>query len=242
MIMSAHNSIKSLDQVSSDAPQPTVGPDDAQTKSQYPDDSQASQGVVTKRLKPGERRIQILQTLALMLEQPTQERVTTATLAAKLGLSEAALYRHFASKAQMFEGLIEFIEESVYHLIGQISEREGSPEGKQQKIITVVLQFAQKNPGMARVMVGDALLTENERLMSRMNHFFDRIESSLRQLLRESSVVKASPTPSVEANQRAALLVSFLQGRLQRFVRSGFKKSALEHLEANLGVIVGNQP
>ena len=92
---------------------------------------------------------------------------------------------------------------------------------------------------MARVMVGDALLTENERLMSRMNHFFDRIESSLRQVLREAAVVKSSPTPTLEANQRAALLVCFLQGRLQRFVRSGFKKSALEHLEANLSVLVG---
>ena len=239
MIMPAPNSIPSVDQDLSDASPHPVGHAGPHAEVPAQDASQDSQSVGTKRLKPGERRIQILQTLAGMLEQPTQERVTTATLAAKLALSEAALYRHFASKAQMFEGLIEFIEESIYHLIGQISEREGSAEGKQQKIVTVVLQFAQKNPGMARVMVGDALLTENERLMSRMNHFFDRIESSLRQVLRESSAVKASSTPSVETNQRAALLVSFLQGRLQRFVSSGFKKSALDHLEANLAVLVG---
>ena len=240
--MPAQNSIPRVDQESSDASAHSVdhaGPHaEVSAHDVSHDASHDSQSAGTKRLKPGERRVQILQTLAGMLEQPTQERVTTATLAAQLGLSEAALYRHFASKAQMFEGLIEFIEESIHHLIGQISEREGSSEGKQQKIVTVVLQFAQKNPGMARVMVGDALLTENERLMSRMNHFFDRIESSLRQVLRESSAVKASSTPSVEANQRAALLVSFLQGRLQRFVRSGFKKSALEHLEANLAVLV----
>jgi TetR/AcrR family transcriptional regulator len=239
MIMPAQNSIPSVDQDLSDASPHPVGHAGPHAEVPAQDASQDSQSVGTKRLKPGERRIQILQTLAGMLEQPTQERVTTATLAAKLALSEAALYRHFASKAQMFEGLIEFIEESIYHLIGQISEREGSAEGKQQKIVTVVLQFAQKNPGMARVMVGDALLTENERLMSRMNHFFDRIESSLRQVLREAAVVKSSPTPTLEANQRAALLVCFLQGRLQRFVRSGFKKSALEHLEANLSVLVG---
>jgi len=239
MIMPAQNSIPSVDQDLSDASPHPVGHAGPHAEVPAQDVSHDSQSVGTKRLKPGERRIQILQTLAGMLEQPTQERVTTATLAAKLALSEAALYRHFASKAQMFEGLIEFIEESIYHLIGQISEREGSAEGKQQKIVTVVLQFAQKNPGMARVMVGDALLTENERLMSRMNHFFDRIESSLRQVLREAAVVKASPTPTLEANQRAALLVCFLQGRLQRFVRSGFKKSALEHLEANLSMLVG---
>ena len=234
--MTAPNSISGVDPQASTPAAPSASGQPA-AQEQVPPPALATG---TKRLKPGERRIQILQTLAVMLEQPTQERVTTATLAAKLGLSEAALYRHFASKAQMFEGLIEFIEESIYHLIGQISERDGSPESKQQKVLTVVLQFAQKNPGMARVMVGDALLTENERLISRMNHFFDRIESSLRQILRESSVVRASPTPTLEANQRAALLVSFLQGRLQRYVRSGFKKSALEHLEAHLGVLVGH--
>ena len=163
-----------------------------------------------KRLKPGERRIQILETLALMLEQPGSERVTTASLAAKLGVSEAALYRHFASKAQMFEGLIDFIEESVYHLVSQIVAREGEGMQKAQRMVAMLLQFAEKNPGMVRVMVGDALLLENDRLHQRMNHFFDRIESSLRQVIRESSWAQASSTPTVATQQRASLWVSFL--------------------------------
>jgi len=187
-----------------------------------------------KRLKPGERRIQILETLALMLEQPGSERVTTASLAAKLGVSEAALYRHFASKAQMFEGLIDFIEESVYHLLSQIAAREGEGMQKAQRMVAMLLQFAEKNPGMARVMVGDALLLENDRLHQRVNHFFDRIESSLRQVIKESNWANASSTPTVVTQQRASVLVSFLIGRMHRFVRSGFKRLPTEHLEASL--------
>ena len=127
-----------------------------------------------KRPKPGERRVQILQTLASMLEQPGAERITTAALAARLEVSEAALYRHFASKAQMFEGLIEFIESSVFTLVNQIVEREPAGSAQAQKILTVLLQFGEKNPGMTRVMVGDALVFEHERLLTRMNQFFDR--------------------------------------------------------------------
>ena len=193
-----------------------------------------------KRLKPGERRIQILETLALMLEQPGSERVTTASLAAKLGVSEAALYRHFASKAQMFEGLIEFIEESVYHLVSQIVAREGEGMQKAQRMVAMLLQFAEKNPGMVRVMVGDALLLENDRLHQRMNHFFDRIESSLRQVIRESSWAQASSTPTVATQQRASLWVSFLIGRMHRFVRSGFKRLPTEHLEASLAQLLAD--
>src|SRR6218665_3247902 len=129
---------------------------------------------VRKRPKPGERRIQILQALAAMLQEPGAERITTAALAARLSVSEAALYRHFASKAQMFEGLIEFIETSVFTLVNQIHERETEPVVQVQKMLTVLLQFAEKNPGMARVMVGDALVFENERLLTRMNQFFER--------------------------------------------------------------------
>lgn len=191
-----------------------------------------------KRLKPGERRIQILQTLALMLEQPGSERVTTAALAAKLGVSEAALYRHFASKAQMFEGLIDFIEESVYHLVSQMVAREGDGLQKAQRILVMVLQFAEKNPGMARLMVGDALLLENDRLSQRINHFFDRMESSLRQVIRESAWAQASATPTVATQQRASVWVSFLMGRLHRFVRSGFKRLPSEHLEASLAQLM----
>ena len=193
---------------------------------------------VRKRPKPGERRVQILQALATMLEQPGAERITTAALAAKLDVSEAALYRHFASKAQMFEGLIEFIESSVFTLINQIMERDADAVQKAARMVTVVLQFGEKNPGMTRVMVGDALVFENERLQQRMNQFFDRIESSLRQVLRDGAQAQQSATPTVDAQVRAALLVSFVQGRLQRHARSGFKRSALEHLEASLGLML----
>ena len=191
-----------------------------------------------KRMKPGERRAQILEMLATMLEQPGAERITTALLASKLDVSEAALYRHFASKAQMFEGLIEFIESSVFTLINQIMERDADAAQKAARMVTVVLQFGEKNPGMTRVMVGDALVFENERLQQRMNQFFDRIESSLRQVLRDAAQAQQSATPTVDAQVRAALLVSFVQGRLQRHARSGFKRSALEHLEASLALML----
>ncbi|MCV2363215.1 nucleoid occlusion factor SlmA [Paucibacter sp. DJ1R-11] len=190
-----------------------------------------------KRPRPGERRVQILQTLAGMLEQPGADRVTTAALAAKLDVSEAALYRHFASKAQMFEGLIEFIEGSVFSLVNQIIEREGSGTVQAQKIVAVLLQFGERNPGMTRVMVGDALVYENERLVARMNQFFDRIESSLRQVLRAAAEANGSSTPTVEANAQASVLVSFVIGRLQRYARSGFKRSPIEQMEAALRML-----
>ncbi|RYY94178.1 MAG: nucleoid occlusion factor SlmA [Comamonadaceae bacterium] len=188
-----------------------------------------------KRPKPGERRVQILQALATMLEQPGAERITTAALAARLEVSEAALYRHFASKAQMFEGLIEFIEQSVFTLINQIAERE--PEGPPQaaRIVAMLVQFAEKNPGMTRVMVGDALVFENERLQQRMNQFFDKVEASLRQCLRGDA---EAATPTVDAQVRASVLTAFMVGRLQRFARSGFKRLPSEHLEASLARIL----
>ncbi|MBT9458062.1 MAG: nucleoid occlusion factor SlmA [Burkholderiaceae bacterium] len=192
-----------------------------------------------KRPKPGERRVQILQTLASMLEQPGAERITTAALAAALQVSEAALYRHFASKAQMFEGLIEFIETSIFTLVNQISEREASGLAQAQKIVSVLLQFGERNPGMTRVMVGDALVFENERLVLRMNQFFDRIESSLRQSLRLAAEASGSTTPTVQANMQASVLVSFVLGRLQRYARSGFKRSPTEQLDAALGMMIG---
>ena len=190
-----------------------------------------------KRPKPGERRIQILQTLAGMLEQPGAERITTAALAAKLDVSEAALYRHFASKAQMFEGLIEFIESSVFTLVNQIGERESDGAVQVRKVLTVLLQFGEKNPGMTRVMVGDALVFENERLLARMNQFFDRIESQLRQSLRSAAEAAGSATPTVDANARASALTAFAVGRLHRYARSGFKRSPTEHLDAALGLL-----
>ena len=191
-----------------------------------------------KRPKPGERRVQILQALATMLEQPGAERITTAALAARLDVSEAALYRHFASKAQMFEGLIEFIEQSVFTLVNQITEREpGAHESpadagvrQSAKIVAMLLQFAEKNPGMTRVMVGDALVFENDRLQQRMNQFFDKVESSLKQCLRSPDAA----TPTVDAQVRASVLTAFTVGRLQRFARSGFKRAPSEHLDASL--------
>jgi len=206
---------------------PLPGPDDAA-------DSEPSTAPARKRPRPGERRVQILQTLAAMLEQPGSERITTAALAAKLSVSEAALYRHFASKAQMFEGLIEFIESSVFTLVNQITEREPAGAVQAQKIATVLLQFGEKNPGMTRVMVGDALVFEHERLVARMNQFFDRVESQLRQSLRLAAEAQGSATPTVDANVLASALTSLIVGRLQRYARTGFKRLPTEHLEPAL--------
>jgi TetR/AcrR family transcriptional regulator len=198
-------------------------------------DAESAIAPVRKRPKPGERRVQILQALATMLEQPGAERITTAALAAKLEVSEAALYRHFASKAQMFEGLIEFIEQSVFTLVNQITERESTGSAQAAKVVTMLLQFAEKNPGMTRVMVGDALVFENERLQQRMNQFFDKIEATLKQSLRGAgSEVEGSATPSADAQVKASMLTSFAVGRLQRFARSGFRRMPSEHLEASL--------
>jgi TetR/AcrR family transcriptional regulator len=193
---------------------------------------------VRHRMKPGQRREQILQMLAAMLERPGAERITTAALAAKLDVSEAALYRHFASKAQMFEGLIDFIEHSVFSLINQIAERDGDGAQKAARMITVLLQFGEKNPGMARVMVGDALVFENERLHQRMNQLFERVESALRQVLRAAAEAHQSATPTADAQVRAAALVSYALGSLQRFTRSGFKRSPLDHLDASLALML----
>jgi len=137
----------------------------------------------------------------------------------------------------MFEGLIEFIETSIFSLVNQITEREGSGLAQAQKIVSVLLQFGERNPGMTRVMVGDALVTENERLVARMNQFFDRIESALRQCLRSAAEASGSATPTVDANAQASVLVSFVIGRLQRYARSGFKRQPTEQLEAALRML-----
>ena len=203
----------------------------AQAPSESP---QEEGGRLRKRPPPGQRRVQILQALATMLEQPGAERVTTAALAARLDVSEAALYRHFASKAQMFEGLIEFIESSIFTLVNQIVEREASGAAQARRIAAVVLQFGERNPGMTRVMVGDALVFEHERLTARMNQFFDRVESQLRQSLRVAAEAAGSPTPSVDAQALASAIVALVAGRLQRYARSGFRRSPLEHLDIAL--------
>ena len=199
---------------------------------------------VRKRPKPGERRAQILLALAAMLEQPGAERITTAALAARLSVSEAALYRHFASKAQMFEGLIDFIEQAVFTLVQQIVGRDlpdaptSAEAGARQaaRVVAVLLQFGERNPGMVRVMVGDALVFEHDRLQQRMNQFLERIESTLRQCLRP--VTASSATPTVDAQVAASVLTAFAVGRLQRYARSGFKRQPTEHLEASLALML----
>jgi TetR/AcrR family transcriptional regulator len=211
---------------------------DEQSASDAPISSEPVAVPIRKRPKPGERRVQILQALAAMLEQPGAERVTTAALAARLDVSEAALYRHFASKAQMFEGLIEFVEQSVFTLVNQIVERDAAGSEQAARIVAMVVQFAEKNPGMTRVMVGDALVFENDRLQSRMNQFFDKIEATLRQALRDAAAVDGSATPSVDAQVRASVLTAFVVGRLQRFARSGFRRAPSEHLDAAVALML----
>jgi TetR/AcrR family transcriptional regulator len=190
------------------------------------------------RPKPGERRVQILQALATMLEAPGAERITTAALAATLGVSEAALYRHFASKAQMFEGLIEFIEQSLFGLANQVLEREPDAATQVARIVGAVLQFAEKNPGMCRVMVGDALVFENERLIARVNQAFERLESLLRQPYRALAESRGSQTPTVDAQAAASAAVSLVLGRLQRHARTGFQRRPTEHLDATLRLLL----
>ncbi len=177
--------------------------------------------------KPGERKTQILEMLAQMLQQPQSEKITTAALAAKLDVSEAALYRHFASKAQMFEGLIEFIEQTVFSLINKIAAEETQGLKQLESVIALLLAFAQKNQGMTRVLIGDALVNEDHRLQARINQLHDRIEASLRQSLR----VAASQNdldPSIEANAMANLLMCFVTGRWHQFAKGGFKRMPTE--------------
>jgi TetR/AcrR family transcriptional regulator len=188
-------------------------------------------------MKPGERKLQILQTLAGMLEQPKGEKITTAALAAKLEVSEAALYRHFASKAQMFEGLIEFIESSVFGLINQISEQHENGMSQAQAIAAMLLNFAERNPGMTRVIIGDALVNEDERLQQRMNQFIERVELALKQALR----IAASQGQAQEAETalRANLVASMVIGRWHRFAKSGFKQSPTENAQSQLALLLG---
>lgn len=170
----------------------------------------------------GERRLQILQTLAHMLEQPNAEKITTAGLAKRLEISEAALYRHFASKAQMFEGLIEFIETSLLGLLHQIESADLSAVSKLQKSIHVLLVFAQKNPGMARVLIGDALQYEHERLQQRVTQLIERLQASLKQLLRNIAM-ETGWAPPADIGAYSDFWMNWVVGRWHGFVRSGFK-------------------
>jgi TetR/AcrR family transcriptional regulator len=193
-----------------------------------------------KRPRPGERRLQILQVLAEMLQNPRGERVTTAALAAKIEVSEAALYRHFASKAQMFEGLIAFIEQTVFGLINQINQKEESGLAQARGILQMLLVFAEKNPGMTRVLLGDALLQEDDRLQDRITQVLDRVEASLKQALRiaQSQGGAWANVSQDEIAIRSALLMSFVLGRWHRFARSGFKKLPTEASEISLRILL----
>jgi TetR/AcrR family transcriptional regulator len=203
------------------------------------------------RLKPGERRVHILQTLASMLEAPKNEKITTAALAARLGVSEAALYRHFASKAQMFEALIEFIEQSIFGLINQIATKEPNGVLQARTIALMLLNFSAKNPGMTRVLTCEALVGEHERLTERVNQMLERVEASLKQCLRlglmDANVQKETPAQNPAAVPlpadydpavRANLLLSYIVGRWHRYVRSGFARNPAEHADAQLRLIL----
>jgi len=174
------------------------------------------------------RKDQILQALALMLETAPGERITTAALAEEVGVSEAALYRHFPSKARMFEGLIKFIEETLFLRISRILDDESSAETRCHNILTLLLNFSDKNPGMTRLLTGDALAGETERLRARVAQLLNRVESQLKQVLREAQI-RENLKPGVSPTALANLLLATCEGRLAQFVRSEFKKSPLEN-------------
>jgi TetR/AcrR family transcriptional regulator len=192
------------------------------------------------RPKTGERAIQILQALVTMLEDPdgmSEGRVTTAALAKKVGVSEAALYRHFASKAKMFEGLIEFIESTLLGLTAQIARNDGSKLANVNMLIQVLLEFAVRNKGMTRVLVGDALMTENPRLQARMNDLLNNLETAIKQGLREATMSgELSKTDDVSA--RANAITSYVIGRWLRYSKSGFKASPTDGWAVQAGLLL----
>jgi TetR/AcrR family transcriptional regulator len=175
----------------------------------------------------GERKDQILQTLAQMLEHPAGEKVTTAALAARLEVSEAALYRHFRGKKQMFEGLIEFIEQTLFALVNKITSEEKSGVRQIEAIVGILLAFAQKNRGMTRVLIGDALVNEDAELQARINQLHDRLEAALKQALR-FGVTQKEVAGEVDVTAHANVLMSFVTGRWHQFAKSGFKRDPVE--------------
>ena len=185
------------------------------------------------------RKEQILQSLARMLENCPGERITTAALAKEVGVSEAALYRHFPSKARIFEGLIKFMEETLFLRISRILKEESATEIKCQKMLTLLLTFSQRNPGITRLLTGDALSGETERLRDRIAQFYSRFESQLKQILREAQIrenLKPTASPTALAN----LLLATVEGRLTQFVRSEFKQSPLENWDVQWAFLSEN--
>lgn len=173
--------------------------------------------------KPGERRLQILQVLAEMLENPKGEKITTAGLAKKLDCSEAALYRHFASKAQMFEGLIEFIETSLFGVINQVVRDEANGLRQIEHIMTLLLRFASKNRGMTRVLIGEVLVNEDDRLQARINQLTDKLEATLRQCVKVACSEGQLPADGDSA-AIANLLLCYVIGRWQLYAKTGFSR------------------
>ena len=182
------------------------------------------------------RKQLILEALAGELENSPGGRITTAALAKASGVSEAALYRHFASKARMFEGLIEFAEASIFARINQIMESEKSTSMRCTKVLYLLLAFADKNPGITRVLLGDALVGEQERLHSRVEQFFARIETQFRQILREA-VIREGEESRVDIDQGASLMLALVEGRMQRFLRTRFRVSPLAEWDGNWELI-----
>jgi len=185
----------------------------------------------------GERRTEILQTLVMMLEQPTAARVTTAALAAKIGLSEAALYRHFASKAQMFEGLFEFIEATIFGLINQIQAAEPSALERLRQTTGMLLSFAKRNRGMTRVLTGDALVNEDLRLQERVNQITGRLETTFKQVIREG-IATGQISPTVDVVTIASLLTHYVMGRWLRFTQSGWQVDPTDNMLANINIVM----
>jgi TetR/AcrR family transcriptional regulator len=172
------------------------------------------------------RREQILQSLAHMLESPGQ-KITTAALAKEVGVSEAALYRHFPSKARMFEGLIGFIEETVFSRVTAITQVETDGIKQCEQVLTLVLAFVERNPGMARILTGEALAGETDRLRQRINQFFERLETQLKQIMREAEAKDGLRTQTT-AGASANLLIATVEGRIRQFVRTEFRKKPSE--------------
>lgn len=182
------------------------------------------------------RRQHILEVLASELETNPGSRITTAGLARAVGVSEAALYRHFASKAKMFEALIDFAEETVFGLVNRIIENESDAVTRCEKIIQLLLGFSERNPGITRILIGDALLGENERLHARVVQFFERLETQFRQILREANL-SDGPRPISNIEAASNLMVTFIEGKMSQFARSSFDKKPTEHLDDQWAVM-----
>ncbi|MDR5859063.1 nucleoid occlusion factor SlmA [Halomonas eurihalina] len=185
---------------------------------------------MTQEASPSSRRDQILQGLALMLEEDSGKRITIAALARQIGVSEAALYRHFPSKARMFEGLIEFIEQTLFERIGRILEEVPEAVPRCGQILTLLLGFAEKNPGLSRLLGGDALTGETARLRQRIHQLFERLETQLKQVLREAEL-REGRRPAMPIPAAANMLLAQVEGRISQYVRSDFKRRPTEHWE-----------